>query len=634
MAKGSRVASAILASGSNPQLQSALSPLLSGAPQGQFDVNRPYTQLPRPASVFTQGDFGPLAPIQPMPIDVPGDSGRPDPRRAEYEMGWNLPVGQPGSEGIKLTDFNTLRAAADRYSVVRACIDHRVNEIVSMGWDVVPTAEATQAMKGDPDLREDWEKRRRQVIGFFKSPDSDKAKYPTFGSWLGALLEERFTLDAVAIHMRPPRGKGSGPFGSNLAALDLLDGSTVRPLLDLYGSTPAPPNVAYQQYIWGVPRSDLISVITEQDVAGLGEPAVDFKSDQLIYMRETPRTWTPYGFSAVEKSLVPITMGFYRQTWQLDYFADGSVPAQFITPGPDISTPQQIRQLQDALNAMAGDVGAKHRIIVLPPGSKSDPQKPVALADQFDEWVISQVTMNFGMTPMDVGVTPRVSAVQSPSESKQLSQINTDKGSANRIQPVITQLKADLLDFVIQSVFGQSDMEWSWGVTSSGDRETDEINNHIALVTAGIETRDEARVAMGKTPFGLDETSVPTVTMATGVVPLTLAVAQAQQALTGTLGQQQPGEQSATPDASVPSAQGGATPTAPPPKVDLTTPAHEAAIRAATSGTGPDPATKSITAELEILERYLKKGRPIARFRSEVIPGEVLEAAEAELPKA
>lgn len=632
MARGSSVAAAILASGGSTSTAIAV----QNAQQGQFDVNRPYTQLARPADVFTQGSFGPLAPIQPMPIDVPReDSGRPDPRRAQYQPGWNLPTGVPGSEGIKLTGFSTLRSSADMYSVVRACIDHRVNEIVSMGWDIVPTAEATQAMKGDPDMREDWERRRRQVVDFFRSPDSDRAKYPTFESWLSALLEDRFVIDAMAIHLRPPRRKGAGPFGSDLAALDLLDGSTIRPLLDLYGSTPGAPNVAYQQYLWGVPRVDLLSVITEEDLDGLGDPVSKFKSDQLIYMRDTPRAWTPYGFSCVEKSLVPITMGFYRQQWQLDYFAEGSVPAQFITPGPDISTPQQIRQLQDALNAMAGDTGAKHRIIVLPPGSKSDPQKPAALADQFDEWVISQVTMNFMLTPMDLGVTPRVSAVQSPSESKQLSQINTDKGSQLRIQPVITQLKAELFDFIIQTVFKQDDMEWSWGLTEQGDRKADEINNHIALVRNGGEAIDEMRVALGMNPFGLPETSVPGIITATGYVPLTLAVAAATASLPG---QGQPEQGGADVPGEAPAAEQPNQPTAPPPQAQaakpaapvLTTPAHEA-VRAAA---GTPPGNKSISAELEILERYLRKGRPASEFRSEVIPGEVLEAVEDELPKA
>lgn len=620
MAKGNSVAAAILATGGkNPALMTQL------AQQGQFDVNQPYKQLARPAGQFTQGQFAPGAPMLPAPVDAPGDSERPDPRRTQYPVNWNAPHGQPGSEGLKLAPFATLRAAADVYSVARSCVDHRVNEIVSMGWDIVPTAEATQAMKGDPDLREDWERRRRQVVEFFSSPDSDKAKYPTFESWLSALLEERFVIDAVAIHLRPPRRRGAGPFGSNLAALDLLDGSTIRPLFDLHGATPSGGSVAYQQYLYGVPRVDLISVIMGDDLEELGEPVTAFRGDQLIYLREDTRVVTPYGFSCVEKAIRPITIGLYRQVFQEDYFQEGSVPASFVMAGDGVDTPQQIRMLQDALNAMAGDIGAKHRIVVLPKGSKVEPQKNAPLADQFDEWIISQVTMPFMMTPMDLGVTPRVSAVQSPSESKQISQINTDKGSQNRVKPVTGQLKAELFDFVIKNVFGQKDMEWFWGIPSETDAGSDIIDTHVTQVKNALESIDEARVALGKNPFGLPETSVPGIITSTGYMPLTVAVQAAIASVAGAAGAAAPAPLADENDAPDTETQTG-QPDKPQPV--LTTPAHDA-VRAAS---GTPPAAKSVTAELEKLERYLRKGRPASAFSSDILTSD--ELAEADLPKA
>ncbi|MBT8161004.1 MULTISPECIES: hypothetical protein [Arthrobacter] len=618
MAKGNSVAAAILAAGGkNPGLMTQL------AQQGQFDVNQPYNPLPRPASAFTQGQFAPGSPMIPMAVDVPGESERPDPRRSQYPVNWNLNHGTPGSEGLKLAPFATLRSAADVYSVARSCVDHRTNEIVSMGWDIVPTAEATQAMKGDPDLREDWEKRRRQVVEFFSSPDSDKAKYPTFESWLSALLEDRFVIDAVAIHLRPPRRRGAGPFGSNLAALDILDGATIRPLFDLAGATPSGSSVAYQQYLWGVPRVDLISVLTGEDVADLGDPAVEFRGDQLIYLRETTRTISPYGFSCVEKAIRPITIGLYKQIYQEDYFTEGSIPAQYVIAGDGVDTPQQIRMLQDALNAMAGDIAAKHRIIVLPKGSQTKDQKHSPLADQGDEWIISQVTGPFGMTPMDLGVTPRVSAVQSPSESKQLSQINTDKGSQNRIKPVTGQLKAELFDYVIQRVFGQKDMEWFWGIPSETDAGADIIDTHVTMVKNGLEAIDEARVAVGKNPFGLPETSVPGIITSTGYMPLTVAVQAAVASVAAAAGAAEPAQ------------LGDEAPDKAPKDEDeplkgpnLTTPAHDA-VRAAD---GTPPAAKAVTAELEKLERFLRKGRPVSAFSSDILTSD--ELAEAELPKA
>ena len=51
------------------------------------------------------------------------------PRRLPYQIGWNLPTGMPGTEGVKLADFATLRTLASLYSVARACIQLLKSEI-------------------------------------------------------------------------------------------------------------------------------------------------------------------------------------------------------------------------------------------------------------------------------------------------------------------------------------------------------------------------------------------------------------------------------------------------------------------------------------------------------------------------
>lgn len=627
MPKGNAIAAAVLAasgrSGSGGTANSAgLSPLVASYSQS-YSANVPYSPLPRPPATFLNGAFGPMDPIVPMPINQPReDTHRPDTRRFQAPVGWNLPAGTPG-EG-KLAPFATLRALADTYSVARSCVDKRKQEIVALDWDIVPTDEAEQALMGDESARADWEKRRAVVKEFFSHPDSDRAKYATFGAWMSAILEDRFVIDAVAIRLVPPRKKGAGPFGSDLASLDVLDGTTIQPLLDINATTPKPSAPAYQQYLYGVPRVDLISPITQEELADLGEPAGDFRADQLIYMRETVRNQSPWGFSCIEKALLPISIGLARQQYQNLYFQDGSIPGMFVTPGPDIATPQQVRQLQDALNAMAGDIGSKHRMIVFPHGTTAEMQKPFPLADQFDEWIISQVTMPFGLTPMDVGVTPRVSAVQSPSESRELSQINSDKGSQTRIEPVCADLKAVLFDYVIQQIFKQRDMQWSWGLTDRGKNRQLAIDQGVQLVQVGGKTLDELRIDLGDTPYGLPETSVPLVYTATGPIPLS-AIASEQPAPLGTAqpaalppGAQAPGDQK-------------------PPQVtddQLTTPAHEAArALPETPGSVESADAQKQAAELEILGRYLRKGRDLSKFRPEALPAQAVEAAARALPQ-
>ena len=71
-------------------------------------------------------------------------------------------------------------------------------------------------------------------------------------------------------------------------------------------------------------------------------------------------------------------------------------------------TPTQVRELQDALNGIAGDPAYHLKVIVLPPGSKVEPQRPVDLADTFDTLVKNQVCMQLDVMPDELGMLPNV----------------------------------------------------------------------------------------------------------------------------------------------------------------------------------------------------------------------------------
>src|ERR1035437_5813496 len=159
---------------------------------------------------------------------------------------------------------------------------------------------------------------------------------------------------------------------------------------------------AYQQYLWGVPRSEYLAIMTDADLetmaadladAGIDddvEPVQEYKADQLLYLPRLPRINSPYGFGPVEQALIPLTLGMLRQNYLLDFYGEGSIPGTFVIAGTQYVTPAQQRQLQDTLNAIAGDTAWKHRIIVLPPGSKSDPQKNMDGQFQLDQVIAEQ----------------------------------------------------------------------------------------------------------------------------------------------------------------------------------------------------------------------------------------------------
>jgi len=149
------------------------------------------------------------------------------------------------------------------YSVVRACLNIRRDEMAGMDWDVGPTSAAQTATKGDKGAGEDLKNRANQIVAWFKRIDSN---YYGFQSWFTAALEEQLVIDAVSMYLAPTRVAGKGLFGSDLSELQLLSGSTIRPLQDMTGATPRPPAPAYQQYLWGVPRSELQAILTDADL--------------------------------------------------------------------------------------------------------------------------------------------------------------------------------------------------------------------------------------------------------------------------------------------------------------------------------------------------------------------------------
>src|SRR5437588_2489169 len=601
--------------------------------------------LPRDPHRFLTGQFGPQEPIHPSGIDEPeAGADRPAPRRWEYNVGWNLPTGTPGTEGLKIATFATLRSFADLYSVVRATIQMCIQEVVSTDWDIVPTKEAELAMHGNQSAQDDFARRRAEALKFWYQPD---LQYPTWTSWMKALLEDLFVLDAPSLYLHPTRAKGHGPFGSNLASLDILDGSTIRPLLDTRGGTPKPPNSAYQQYLWGVPRVDLSTPMLADD-EGMTTTLVDeFRGDQLLYLPFTQRSWTPYGFSNLERALIPVATGLRRQIYAMQFYTEGTIPAVYVTPGPDISTPQQIAQLQRALNNIAGDQSYKHKVIVLPPGSKIDPQKTINLADQFDQVLAAEVTMAFEKTPMDLGITPRVSAVQSPSETKEFSQINSQNTQKRGVKPRLEFLKHAIFDYVMQKLWGQTDMEWHWPGMETPEDQSIKVEVWTSLVKNGIASIDQAAVEFGLQPWGLPQTSVPMVQTASGPVPLTANVIpgspEAQQAINQaeTYGDEAP---DATRQELPAAAAHAGTPQVAGQSGGQPTPAHHAAQAAQNSQTprrtttGPTPrpvattapAAKAAFAELDALRRHVHKGRRVDDWTPKALTPEIVTAvAEA-----
>ncbi|MGH7721563.1 MAG: NUDIX hydrolase [Candidatus Dormibacteria bacterium] len=477
--------------------------------------------LPRPAEIFEPYGFGPGVPIPSSPIDRPDpDSGMPEPRRFQYPVAFNLPIGVPGSEGLKLVSFQMLRAYAEMTSLARACIEVRKNEILGMDYDIVPTADAEKQMRDDKAAHQEFQQRRKEALAFWARPDPN---YDTFQSWFSAVLEGLLTIDAAGLFLHPTRVRGKGLFGTDYCALDLIDGSTIRPVLDLRGGTPRPPAPAYQQYLWGVPRADLTDVIHDADIDDISDDMQhtdSFARDQLLYLRMVVRDWTPYGFPPGERCIISQDTFLKRQATARDYFTEGSIPAAFaMIGGEQNASAPQARIWQDTINALAGDIAWKQKVIALPAGSSVHEMQEHRFNAEALRAIQDDILMNYDVMPTELGLPPSAN-LDSGLGGKGMAKGHENVTERKATKPFMKRLTGTLFNYFLQAVCGQHDMEWTFtGLQPSEDIEK-QANADKIYVSIGAKTPDEIRLKNGDEPFGLPGTSDPFVLTATGPVSL------------------------------------------------------------------------------------------------------------------
>jgi hypothetical protein len=588
--------------------------------------------LPRPPQTFTDGAFSPFSPIMPVPVDAPWPGyDRPPPRRFNYEPGWNLPQTQPG-EGYLLAPFGVLKSLSRQYSIARRCIEIRKKEVLGLDWDITMTSHAEKAYQGDREAHRDFGERRAKAMKFFRKPDRN---YFRFETWLSAVIEQVLTIDALSMWLCPKKGTGlhKGLLGSDLDRLWTLDGETIRPLLDLHGATPLPPAPGYQAYYQSVPRADFTTVINGLDLPELeGTLDREYHGDQLLYLPMLVRPDSPYGLSAMEQALIPIVTGLRKQGMQLQWFTEGTVPAVYLSPGESM-TPNQIRELQDSLNAIAGDQAFHWKVIVLPQGTKAMPQKDQPIVDQSDEWIANEVAMVFGVNPMDLGILPKVSTVASPFAAREMAQASRSQQEKIDTKPFLKFLAA-IPNFILQDLCGQEDMEFSFEGMREIQDEAALTDMMVKQSQIGVRSIDEFREKIGLTPWGLDETSGPLAFTPMGPIPLAEAVsiagATAQQKIlppgSSSSGKKPAASAKPLPSGTVPGrqrARGGAA----------LTPAHAASEgfmperspkKPSAGPSHPQASVKAALAELEALTRHLRKGREISSWEARNLPERAL----------
>lgn len=389
--------------------------------------------------------FGPMQPLKPQaPEEVSG-------RRFDYPVGYNINIGQRSNEPVS---FDDLRALADNCDILRSVIETRKDQVESLEWRVRLKASryGTEVFAKPTD---EQKRRIEAVENFLQYPD----RRNSFAQWLRQILEDMFVLDAVAIYKR--RNVAGG-----MHTLEVLDGASIRLLLNDSGRTPDVPDPAYQQILKGV-------------------PAVDYTTDELIYIQHNPRSHKVYGYSHVEQVLVTVNILIRRALHQLEYYREGSQPDALIGL-PKEWTQDQISTFQKHFDALlAGNSALKRHVRFMPGDFKYQETKAPPLKDAYDEFLARIICYVFSVSPEPfVGQVNRATA-----ESSQTRAI------AEGLAP-LQKFVSGLMNRIIQREMGCTDLEFAWQDTREQDpKEAAQID--VTYVSSGILTADEVRERMG-----------------------------------------------------------------------------------------------------------------------------------------
>jgi HK97 family phage portal protein len=419
----------------------------------QNDITQ-YRQVFQP----DQGIFSPGYPLVP-------------PERERVRV-WDFPVGYNTiytPRAYEPIGFHELRALAENHDITRLAIETRKDQIEKLEWAI----RSRNMKKPAADAPE----RIARLTEFWRKPDGEQP----FGTWLRELLEDLLVLDAPCLEIRSNRG-------GDIIGLDVVDGATIKVLIDDTGRRPLPPAPAYEQVIHGRPWRLLTS-------------------DELLYLPRNRRPHKAYGFAPCEQIVMTINIGLRRQVMQLQHFTEGNVPPGLLN-APDGWNAEQIRQFQEWFDSiLAGNTGTRTRLIWVPTGAKYQAFKEAPYKDEFDEWLARIVCYAFSLPP--TAFTPQVNRATAQSAQETALQ--------EGLAPLTGWVKR-LVDSVIQDRMGHSDLEFVWSDARPIDPK-DQASIIDIYVKDGVYTLNEARDILGLLPVKGGDS--PMLQTAQGPAPLT-----------------------------------------------------------------------------------------------------------------
>ena len=449
--------------------------------------------------------FGPGNPIIPGAINpINPATGRPEPRRYEYQVAQNINI-----VPTRLVPFSTLRDAGDSIDILRRCIEVTKSKMNGLDFDIVLGSDASEKIAAESGgdhvramakAREKYTDEINRLRTFWENPD--KANGYTWQDWINIAVEDILVIDALAVYPQPT-------VGGDLYGFQILDGSTIKPLIDDRGMRPLPPNAAFQQILYGFPRSEFAA--TEEDPKADGE----FTADQLAYMVRNRRSTTVYGFSPVERALPLADIYLRRQQWIRAEYTDGVMPELMFTTDEDWGTnPDLLLAYERILNDdLAGQTEQRKRARLLPKGLTPIVNEGYGekFKDTLDDYLVTSICGHFGVQPAEIGFSPK-----SGLGGAGFSEGQAENGEALGIGPLANWISKQLSNLSYTYLGMPRELEFKLMTSQRMDTEENARKNQIEVTSAG-KSVNERRSELGLPLLDTPQADMPILVSGSGV---------------------------------------------------------------------------------------------------------------------
>lgn len=400
--------------------------------------------------------FSPGQPVAPVAHEA-------RPRQFQYPVAVNM-AQLPRRDYPGLTPFETLRYLAKKHPLAALCIRVRCEQIAMLPGAYVAKRPSEQAsLQADCDALNLW----------MDQPDRHQNRV----AWLSQLIRDMLEIDAPTIYRRPSRGGG-------LYGLDIVDGATIKPILDIQGRT-----VAYQQVIYGLALSQYLG-----RPAGPDEDQIigEYAPGEIWYQPYNVQTVSPYGRAPMEDMLEQASIYLQKQGYDLGHFTEGNIPGAIAVLDPAAGlgslNVEQVSDFEDNFNAvLQGDVARGVKLKFVPFPMKVERLQELSTGGQYEsDWEERMVKMTcafYGVTPSEIGFTADVNKSTGDSQ---------ENVTYRRAKALTQWLKLCLFDPVAHHDFNYPSVEWQWNYGESEDLAS-LASSQQADIAAGVITAQESR---------------------------------------------------------------------------------------------------------------------------------------------